>query len=95
MKMCDERVPNRIRKAYEDQSLGIKRDKSSLFASMLDSSLPKSEKALPRLAAEGVSMLAAGTETTAVSPSRKHSEIPTTDESWTIVGTKSDNLSSS
>lgn len=56
-------MPRRIRKAVE----GHAHSKGRVFADLLDSNLPDSEKTEYRLSGEGFSFTTAGTETTAVS----------------------------
>lgn len=62
-----EKMPARIRKAKQDFKAGITHDHPSIFAAILSSSLPDIEKTDRWLGGEGFSMIAAGTETTAVS----------------------------
>ena len=55
-------IPGYIRKAQQDRAKG------RIFSELLDSTLPESEKSIFRLSGEGISLMSAGTETTAVSP---------------------------
>ncbi|KAJ6153740.1 hypothetical protein N7470_006699 [Penicillium chermesinum] len=65
LEQSNQLLPARIIKAREDYSSGSKTDQPSLFAALIDSSLPEEEKTVHRLSGEGFSMTAAGTETTA------------------------------
>ena len=61
MKQMNVIIPGYIRKAQQD------RTKGRIFSELLDSSLPDSEKTIFRLSGEGISVMSAGSETTAVS----------------------------
>jgi hypothetical protein len=63
----NEKMPARVRNAKKEHEAGINRGSLSIFTALLDSSLPEQEKTDLRLGGEGFSMIAAGTETTAVS----------------------------
>lgn len=67
LKESNEKMPARVRKAKKEHEAGIKRDSPSIFTALLDSSLPEQEKSDLRLGGEGFTMIAAGTETSAVS----------------------------
>ena len=63
MNTLDIRIPELVSKSL---SAGISTDQKTIFQDILDSkSLPGSDKVLPRLSAEGMALLNAGTETTA------------------------------
>jgi hypothetical protein len=64
----NERMPARVRKAKQDHKAGVTNARLSIFAAIIDSSLPEQEKTDVRLGGEGFSMISAGTETTAVGP---------------------------
>lgn len=61
------RMPLHIRKAAEEKAAddGSGNRKGRIFADLLDSDLPESEKSIERLSGEGFSFTTAGTETTA------------------------------
>ncbi|KAH9906691.1 putative cytochrome P450 [Xylariomycetidae sp. FL2044] len=59
MREMTEVIPGHIERALKDRSRG------RIFSDLLDSSLPEPEKAIYRLAGEGFSLMAAGSETTA------------------------------
>ncbi|KAL4746505.1 hypothetical protein BDW72DRAFT_210385 [Aspergillus terricola var. indicus] len=61
----NERMPARVQKARQDSKSGTKATQSSMFAALLDATLPEAEKTDWRLGGEGFAMIAAGTETTA------------------------------
>jgi hypothetical protein len=63
VKSMHETIPNHVVKAQEQRSGGPRR----IFAEIMDSSIPHEHKTIYRLAGEGWSMVAAGTETTTVS----------------------------
>jgi cytochrome P450 len=63
----NERMPARVRQAREDYKSGAIKDRQSIFATIMQSQLPASEKTDIRLGGEGFSLITAGTETTAVS----------------------------
>ena len=55
-------MPNHVKKAQANVDKGTD-DGTTVFGSVLQSDLPPSEKALPRLVEEGFSLFVAGTET--------------------------------
>lgn len=55
-------MPNYVKKAQNDVDKGLD-DSTTVFASLIKSDLPPSEKTLQRLTEEGFSLFAAGTET--------------------------------
>ncbi|KAL2802295.1 cytochrome P450 [Aspergillus granulosus] len=61
----NERMPARVRKAIGDYEAGVTHDRPTIFATILDSQLPDTEKREVRLGGEGFSLITAGTETTA------------------------------
>ncbi|KAI1415432.1 cytochrome P450 [Hypoxylon sp. FL1857] len=59
MRQMNVTIPGYIRKAQQDHAKG------RIFTELLESSLPDSEKSIFRLSGEGISLMSAGTETTA------------------------------
>lgn len=60
-----ERIPGLIAKTWEDHAAGINRERDALYLDILESKvLADSEKTMMRMAAEGMAIMNAGTETT-------------------------------
>ncbi|KAK8029629.1 hypothetical protein PG993_010920 [Apiospora rasikravindrae] len=57
-------IPNLIQRTKADRKAGIVRKRQTVFAELLESSLPAHEKSMRRIADEAAAVLAAGTETT-------------------------------
>lgn len=59
------RIPTMIEKTRRDADAGISREREAVFMDVFRSkTLPESEKAVPRLAGEGMALMNAGTDTT-------------------------------
>ncbi|KAK7450776.1 trichodiene oxygenase [Colletotrichum acutatum] len=59
------KMPEMVRQTKSAYEAGIKRDRTTVIHSLLESDLPPEEKTIKRLTGEATVMLAAGTETTA------------------------------
>lgn len=68
VKSMNETIPNLVRKAQQDKSADTRR----VFAEIMDAPIPEEHKTVWRLSGEGWSLVAAGSETTAVSPLLLH-----------------------
>lgn len=63
VKSMNETIPNHVIKAQQDKSGNTRR----VFAEIMDAPIPDEHKTVYRLSGEGWSLVAAGSETTAVS----------------------------
>jgi cytochrome P450 len=64
IKTLNTDIPDQIRRCQAERAAGIKGERPTVFASLLDSDLPGDEKMVDRLAHEALAVLGAGTETT-------------------------------